>query len=417
MKYPTLLLILDGLGDERLQELVNRTPLQAAQTPTFDRLAKMGQCGLIDPLSNGKPANTTEGILGLLGYDPHIYPVGRGVIEALGAGIALQKGDIAIRGNLACLECGNRVRDRRAGRIREDAWELLQALAQIQVSSDVEILVGAGTEHRFALVLRGDGLSEQILGSDPKDANPYGFRIPPSTLNSANSYAEKTVKILDQFEKQAQQVLSNHPINLKRIRRTLLPANAILTRDPGKVVQLPPLCLRNQPLQGVCIGGDKIMLGVAKLLNMEYFWAEQMTANLDTDLSMKFNHALKCLNHYDLVVVHIKGCDIAAHDRQAHKKLDFIEKIDHALAEFLKELTSHADFLPIRIGITADHCTSSKKGYHINDPVPVIIHHPEQPADLVEGFDEIQVCQGILGRFQSNQLLDKLWCGASSSLQ
>ena len=415
MRYPTLILILDGLGDEPLEELENRTPLQAAHIPTFDWLAKKGQCGLIDPLGNGKPANTTEGILGLLGYNPHVYPVGRGVVEALGAGIQLQNGDIALRGNLACLDDGNRVRDRRAGRIREEARELLQALGQIRTPPEVEILIGAGTEHRFALVMRGEGLSEQISGSDPKDGNPNGFRISPSTLNSANPLARKTAKMLDQFEKQAQQVLSKHPINHQRIRQARLPANAILTRDPGKMVQLPPLHLRNQSLRGMCIGGDKIMLGVAKLLGMEYYWAEQMTANLDTDLSIKFNHALKCLDHYDLVVLHIKGCDIAAHDRQARKKLGFIEKIDQALAGFLEELTADEDYLPIRIGITADHCTSSKKGYHISDPVPVIIHHPEQPADSVEGFDELQVAPGILGRFQGDQLLEKLWRGTRPS--
>ena len=415
MKYPTLLMILDGLGDECLQELGNRTPLQAAQTPAFDLLAKMGQCGLIDPLSNGKPANTTEGILGLLGYDPLVNPVGRGVIEALGAGIALQKGDIALRGNLACLDQSNRVRDRRAGRIREGACELLRTLAQIQVSPEVEFLIGAGTEHRFALVMRGEGLCEQISASDPGDGNPHGFRIPPATLNSADAFAKKTAEILDQFERQAHRILSKHPINLKRIRQALLPANAILTRDPGKLVHLPPLSLRNQPLQGMCIGGDKVMLGLAKLLRMEYHRTEQMTGNLDTDLSIKFEKARKCLNHYDLVVVHIKGCDIAAHDRHARKKLEFIEKIDQALAIFLQELFTKTGYLPIRVGITADHCTSSKKGYHINDPVPVIIYRPEQPADLVEAFDEIQSTRGMLGRFRSDQLLEKLWFGTSAA--
>ncbi len=412
MNYPTLLLILDGVGDEPNDTLENRTPLQAASLPTFDRVAKAGQCGRADPIKAGKTASTAEGTLGILGYDPLFYTIGRGVVEAFGAGVSLEEGDVAFRGNFASLGEGGKVLDRRAGRIRDGVAELIEALERIPSPAQVEIIIGKGSEHRLALILRGEGLSAKISGSDPKDRNPNGLRITPHALSSEDSSAQRTAQILDQFEQEARKVLSEHPLNQERLRKGLLPANTILTRDPGILMPLPPFHVRDQPLRGMCIGGDRTVLGLAKMAAIEFYCSPQMTANLDTDLSAKFDAALERLNDYDLVLIHIKGCDIAAHDRQAQTKSDFLVKVDQAFEQFLKKWGEES---PLRIGIIADHCTSSEKGYHISDPVPVIIRHPELSADFVQGYDEIQVAQGSLGRFPGHQFLEKLWYGNTLS--
>ena len=166
---PTLLVIIDGLADRPVRALGGRTPLQAAETPTLDRLAKEGQCGLADPVAPGVVADTAAGSLALFGQSP--LALKRGPIEALGAGMKLDPGDVALRGNFATLDADGRVIDRRAGRIREGAGKLAKAIDRLAlpggVSREVEVLVRPATEHRLAIVLRGKGLSSAIQGSDP----------------------------------------------------------------------------------------------------------------------------------------------------------------------------------------------------------------------------------------------------------
>ncbi|MBF0276379.1 MAG: 2,3-bisphosphoglycerate-independent phosphoglycerate mutase [SAR324 cluster bacterium] len=408
MNYPTLILILDGVGDESHQILNAQTPLQAASLPNLDWLAKTGQCGQVDPVKPGAIPSTTEGTLGILGYDPLVYSIGRGVMEAFGAGISLESGDVALRGNFACLAEDNRIQDRRAGRIRDGTSQLIDSLEKIPSSSDVEVILGNGTEHRIALVLRGKKLSDQIIGSDPKETNANSYRITPYATNNDDTNAQRTAFILDQFERASQNVLSKHPLNRDRIQNGFVPANAILTRDPGKSASLPPISVRERAIRGIFISGDKTVLGLAKMADLESVSSPLMTGNLDTNLSAKFEAALGNLDQTDLVVIHIKGCDIAAHDRRPRAKRDFLMKIDRELGQFLEKWGE--DRL-LRIGIIGDHGTSSKKGCHISDPVPVIIHHPELPADSVDGYDEVKVAQGGLGRFPGHQFLEKLWYG------
>ncbi len=404
-QYPTLLVILDGVGDESIPELGNRTPLQAAHLPTLDRLAQEGQCGLADPVSNGVAASTAEGTLAILGYDAERYPLKRGAIEAFGANLPIQSGDIALRGNFACIEKNGRVKNRRAGRIREGTEELTHALNQMAASldSEVEFTVGAGTEHRFALVMKGAGLSAKIVGSDPKDTNPHGLRITPHAIDPDDLAAQRTAIFLDQFEQAAQSVLERHPVNEARLKQGLMPANAVLTRDPGAFVRLPAFQIRDNPLKGLCIARGKTVLGLAEMIGMDTYSSPSMTANLDTDLEAKFSYAVQKLTDYDLVLVHIKGTDIAAHDLLPQVKTEFLEKIDQELGRALENFKA-----PLRVAVIADHCTSSLRGCHIEGPVPLLICSPGLTPDSVQKYDETQATEGYFGRFSTHQFLPKL---------
>ncbi|MEM8933459.1 MAG: hypothetical protein AAGE94_19875, partial [Acidobacteriota bacterium] len=170
-RAPALLLVLDGLADRPHSRLGDRTPLEAADTPTFDRLARDGQAGLADPVAPGVVPDTGAGSLALFGQPPHALD--RGPIEALGAGGDLTMADVVLRANLATLDDDGYLVDRRAGRIRDGAIELARALDGLVLpgglTDRVEVRVRAATEHRLAIVLRGDGLSAAIHGSDPGD--------------------------------------------------------------------------------------------------------------------------------------------------------------------------------------------------------------------------------------------------------
>ena len=403
---PTVLLIIDGLADRPVRELGNRTPLQAAATPVLDRLAAEGQCGLADPVSPGVVPDTAAGSLALFGQSP--LALKRGPVEALGAGFVLSAGDIALRGNFATVDGNGQVVDRRAGRIRDQAEELAQAIDRVtlpkDVSSQVDVRVKVGTEHRLAVVLRGDGLSAEIYGSDPGEGTVPSAAQTPRPIDPNSERAIYTAQVLAMFEKAARSVLTEHPINKSREKRGLRPANAILTRGAGRIHELIPLEEAGLPLRLACVSGDRTLLGLASWLGAQTISANGMTANLDTDLVAKFDAARDALRRNDLVIVHVKGADIAAHDRRPELKAEFIGKVDTELGRMID---AHEGEL--RVAVTSDHATLSESGQHAADPLPVVIWGAGIEADAVQTYDEHATGTGALERFPLRMLLSRLF--------
>lgn len=403
---PTLLLIIDGLADHPVRALGGRTPLEAASTPTLDRLAREGQCGVADPVAPGFVPDTAAGTLALFGQSPQAMK--RGPVEALGAGFDLRVGDVALRGNLATLDDNGVVADRRAGRIREDTHVLARALDRLALpgtkAGDVEVRVAAGTEHRLAIVIRGDGISSAINGSDPGDGAPPGPPLPPSPLDPANDSAVWTAGVLAVFEQEARRVLAKHPVNKRRVEKGLPPANAVLTRGAGHIHRLITLEDAGMPLRLACVAGDRTILGLASWLGAETLTSKAMTANLDTDLEAKFETAATALERSDLVVVHVKGADIAAHDRRPDLKVTFLEAVDEALRELVE-----ARKRPWRLAVAGDHATLSESGQHAADPLPVVVWGDGVEADEVAAYDERSAAAGVLGRFPLQLLVGRLF--------
>jgi len=211
---PRLLIIIDGMGDRPIIELGDKTPLQAANLPVLDRLATEGQCGIADPVKRGIVATTVLGTLAILGYNPLKHSIARGVIEAHGSGIGIMPGDVAFRGNWATLDDTGKIVDRRAGRIREGTKELAATLSGIKIE-DVSVEVGAGTEHRVAVVIRGSGLQDSLSGSDPGDHFSSGIKpLLTVALKNNDEKSVRTAKILNLFEQEAIKILKLHPVNL-----------------------------------------------------------------------------------------------------------------------------------------------------------------------------------------------------------
>lgn len=403
---PTLLLVIDGLADRPVRALGGRTPLAAADLPTLDRLAREGRCGLADPVAPGVVPDTAAGCLALFGQSP--LALKRGPVEALGAGLELQDGDVALRANWATLDDSLRVIDRRAGRIRDNVQELAAAIDRLplpgSLAEEVEIRVAPGTEHRLAIRLRGEGLSANISGSDPGEGAGQGPSLVPGPNDPEDSASVYTARILGLFEQQARQVLEKHEINRRRQEQGHLPANAILTRGAGRIHRLLALEQGGTPLSITCISGDRTVLGLARWLGATVVTSKKMTANLDTDLGSKFEAVRGALEHEDLVVLHVKGADIAAHDQRPDLKVAFLESLDEALGEFLASWDR-----PLRIAVAADHATLSESGQHSADPLPVLIWGTNIEADSVQMYDESAVSPGKLQRFPLQMLLGRLF--------
>ena len=403
---PVLLVIIDGLADRPVRALGGRTPLQAANTPTLDRLAREGSCGLADPIAPGVVPDTAAGSLAVLGQSP--LALKRGPVEAMGAGFQLATGDVALRGNLATLDEEGRVIDRRAGRIREGANRLAEVLDRLHLpvgtSNEVDIRVKVSTEHRLAIVLRGEGLTSAIQGSDPGETATPGLPQAPRPIDPDDEKAAYTAGVLALFEQEARRVLADHPINRERRRQSLPPANAVLTRGAGHIHRLLPLEEAGLPLRLACISGDRTVLGLAQWLGAETHTRNEWTANLDTDIEAKFEVARAALQRSDLVLLHLKGADIAAHDRRPDLKADFLERVDQQLGQLLEALEE-----PLRVAVASDHATLSESGQHAADPLPVLIWGAGVNADDVQTFDETAAAGGALRRFPLQLLLSRLF--------
>jgi 2,3-bisphosphoglycerate-independent phosphoglycerate mutase len=269
---------------------------------------------------------------------------------------------------------------------------------------DVEIRVRPATEHRLAIVLRGEGLSSAIRGSDPGDGAAPGPPLIPRPLDPKDERATFTANVLSLFEQEARKVLRKHKVNKRRVEAGLPPANAVLTRGAGTVHRLVPLEESGLPLRVACVGGDRTVLGVADWLGADIVSHKGMTANLDTDLEGKLEAARKALRSHDLVVVHVKGADIAAHDQRPDLKVKFLERLDAALGRFLKRHDQ-----PLRIAVASDHATLSESGQHAADPLPTLIWGEGIEADEVTEFHETSTGAGSLQRFPLQLLLGRLF--------
>jgi 2,3-bisphosphoglycerate-independent phosphoglycerate mutase len=415
---PTLCLFIDGIADRPVRVLGDRTPLEAAATPTLDRLAREGACGLADPLEREGVPDTAAGALALFGQPPAALE--RGPVEALGVGLDLSPADIALRGNFATLDDRGRVADRRASRIREGAPELAAALDGIEVEDGeggrVVVNVRAATEHRLAIVLHGEGLSSAIWGSDPGEGSHLAAPLQPRAKDPADAAARRTAEALRRFETAAREVLRDHPLNRARREQGLHSADAILTRGAGRLHRVGAVEPGGKPLAVSCISGDYTVLGVASAVGARVVSGSGITANLDTNLRLKFELAQSELENRDLVVLHVKGADIAAHDRRPDLKKEFLERIDRELERFLTLRSAGrgagAAAAGLRVAVAADHATLSELGHHGAGPVPVLIWGEGVERDSVRSFDESSVAAGRLHRFPLRRFLERLASGS-----
>jgi 2,3-bisphosphoglycerate-independent phosphoglycerate mutase len=391
-----LLIIIDGLGDKPIKELGNRTPLEAAETPNFDFLAKNGVCGLMEPFmfpgQNYPTSDTTH--LALLGFSPKKYYLGRGVYEAIGAGVPLKPGDIALRANFATVDKNLKIKDRRAGRI-ENTTEFVKALNKIKIK-DAQIFVKKAFGHRAVIRIR----SKNKLSSNISDNDPHKIGVKPKVVKPKNKTkgAEFTAFVLNQFLEKAHQILENHPLNKKRIKKGLLPANYLLARGAGSFREIPSF-YNLFGLKAACIAGGTLYKGIGKALGMNLIKVKGANGKPNTNLKGKILTAKKMLKKYDFIFLHIKATDNLAEDGDFLGKKLFIEKIDKNLKYLLNLKNS-------LIIITCDHNTCCNLKRHCKGPVPIVIFGG--PKDKVSKFSEKDCKLGGLKKFKAIALIKKL---------
>ena len=387
---------MDGLGDRPSKELKGKTPLEYANTPNMDKFAELGMNGLLHVIAPGITPGSDTAHLALFGVDPYEYYTGRGPFEAAGLGLEVREGDIAFRANFATINSEDIITDRRAGRIKEGTHELVELFKDMEIDG-VKILLKAGTEHRAALILRGENLSDKVSENDPHVEGKEPSEFKPLD-DSPEAY--KTAQVLTTFVMKAKTLLSNADINKNREEQGLPAANYILIRGAGRAPKVPNF-EEEYGLESVCIAGGGLYKGVGRMLGMHIVEDSRLTGGTDTNLSAKFGLALEALQTFDFVFTHVKGTDNYSHDGNPIGKMKFIEKIDKELFRFLPE-NIKTDLV---IMITGDHSSPCSFKDHSADPVPVIIYSPDCRRDNVKKFGESYAVEGNLGHLLGKHIM------------
>jgi len=393
--HKILFLIIDGLSDRPCPELGDLTPLEAAHHPVLNRLAAGGVCGIMDTIAAGTRPGSDTAHLALLGYDPRTYYTGRGPLECVGSGIPMEPGMIGFRCNYATLSPEGLVTDRRAGRIH-DTKALSQAVQEgVDLSkSGVEFVFRSGAGHRAAIALKGEGLGHCVSSNDPKKDH-----VAPLTIIPVKDDAQdrKTAEVCNEFVRQSQKILAEHPVNRERIRQGQNPANIVLMRGAGEMGNFEPF-EKKYGMSGSVIAAANLISGIGTAVGLTRVSVEGITGSQDSNIKGKIAAAVRELERKDFVLVNIKGADESGHDGLAHQKKAFIEKVDTVLEPLL-------DLRDCIVVVCADHSTPCSIKDHSADPVPVLIYGDEVRVDEITEFGERSCARGGLCRITGAGLL------------
>lgn len=369
--------LIDGIGDVSIESLDFKTPLEAIDCPNFDAIAAGGLNGLLDPVEPGVACGSDTAHLSILGYDPRKCYRGRGAFEAMGAGIDMERGDVAFKSNFATMEDDQvNVKLRRVDR-GFPAWgrPLCDYLNGTKLDSfpDVTVSVKYATEHRCGVRIRGPRLTDQLCGTDPlKDGRPLLRCLPLNDTAEAIRTAAVVNEVSDTFRRR----LREHPLYAERRAAGLPAADVILLRGPGERLEVPPFSERHA-LRAFAIAPTAIIAGLAACLCMDVKVVAGATGDYHTNLQAKAEAAVEFItsDDYDFGFVHVKAVDDAGHDRDVKKKLHYLRAADRMLATLRTAL--HAAAVAgkgeFALAVTGDHSTPVMAGDHSCEPVPFAI--------------------------------------------
>jgi len=400
--------IIDGLGDMPCKELDGKTPLEAAETPNMDWLAKHGRQGLVYPVNENYVPESDTAVVSLLGNNPFISS--RGVFEAIGSGIEINRGDLCLRTNFATISgLPGKIIDRRAGRtLTRKESEVLAAEINKNVKLPCKFVFKPTVQHRGVLVLRG-GLSDNITNTDSAYQTKGKFFLKDefnySQAEDEEENTEYSANLVNEFIEQSYKILDKHPVNLERKRKGLLPANVILTRDAG--IEIPKL---KRHIGWVALAYMPLEIGIAKVSGMEIcsFQYPKMEGydvyeNLYAGLNLAISEARKCLagnKEHSYFYIHFKETDVPGHDNRPLDKKKMIEIIDRDFFSDVKKLAEKG----VKVVVTGDHSTPCSLKSHSSRPVPVIIYG--LGPDHTEKFSEKEAGRGDLKRIYGRELLE-----------
>ena len=393
-----IIILGDGMADERIAKLNNQTPLEAANKPYMDLLAKKGRCGLLHTVPNGFKPGSEIANMCVLGYDVRTEFEGRGSLEAASIGVAIQEGEMAMRCNLICVEDG-KIKNHSAGHIsNEEAKELIEFL-QAELGDDI-FCFHNGISYRHLLIMKGG--NKAITCTPPHDVP--GTEVEKVLVKADNADAENTAKLLNELILKSQELLENHPVNLKRKAAGKDPANSIWLWSPGYKPSMKTLKDKFGISSGAVISAVDLIKGIGIYAGLESIEVEGATGLYDTNYEGKAEAAINALKENDFVFLHVEASDEAGHEGDIDLKVKTIEYLDSRIVKPIYEEVSKWDE-PVSIAILPDHPTPCAIKTHSADAVPFVIYNPEAEADAVEVYNEFSVKEGAFGVLNEDEFI------------
>ena len=398
MKY--IIVLGDGMADEPIEALENKTPLQAVSKPAIDWVAAHGRSGMLATVPAGFAPGSEIANLSVLGYDvPKVFE-GRGSLEAASMGVKIEDGEMAMRCNLITIEDG-KIKNHSAGHISNaEAAELIAFLQKELGGEDVNFFPGVSYRH----LLKIKGGSKRIVTTPPHDVpgTPYKDVL----VRAADTDGEPTARQLNALIERSMTLLENHPVNLARKAAGKDPANSIWPWSPGYRPQMQTLMQRYGIGSGVVISAVDLIKGIGVYAGLESIDVEGATGLYNTNYEGKAQAAIEALRTHDFVFLHIEASDEAGHEGDVALKMKTIEYLDRRIVKPILDAVSTWDE-PVSIAILPDHPTPCALRTHTSKPIPFTIYRTNEPGDEVQAFDEFAARKGSYGDLSGDQFMER----------
>ena len=400
MKY--LIILGDGMADEPIAKLGNKTPLQVAHTPVIDKIASLGQTGMLHTIPEGFAPGSEIANLSVLGYDVTKVFEGRGSLEAASMGVAVNEGEMAMRCNLICIENGN-IKNHSAGHISTGEASELIAFLNEKLSSDI-VKFYPGVSYRHLLIMKGG--NKKIICTPPHDVPGTSFR--DVLIKEEVPEAKETADFLNQLTLRSQELLENHPINLKRKAEGKDPANSVWLWSPGYKPQMKTMLEIFGLKSGAVISAVDLIKGIGVYAGLTPIEVEGSTGLYDSNYEGETQAAIDALREHDFVFLHIEASDEAGHEGDVELKIKTIEYLENRTVKTIfEELEKWNE--PVAIAILPDHPTPCALRTHTSNPVPFIIYKKGMQPDSVEIYDEFAPQKGVFGYLKGEEFIQEFF--------
>ncbi len=397
MKY--IIILGDGMAEEAIPALGGKSPMQVAETPYMDLLALKGRSGMLATVPEGFAPGSEIANMSLLGYDVRTDFEGRGSLEAASIGVALQPGEMAMRCNILCVKDGL-IKNHSAGHIsNEEAAELVHFL-EVELGDEL-VKFHVGISYRHLLVMKGG--NKKIYCTPPHDVPGTPFK--DVMVKALVPEAQETADSLNYLILRSQELLANHPVNLKRIAEGKDPANSIWPWSPGYKPAMKTLMEQYPNVRtGSVISAVDLIKGIGIYAGLESIEVEGATGLYTTNYEGKALAALEELRKKDFVFLHLEASDEAGHEGDVDLKIKTIEYLDRRIVGPIYEEVKNWDE-PVTIAILPDHPTYCRTKTHVNEPVPFLIYRPGVEPDAVVVYDEFASRKGAYGLLKDDEFI------------
>lgn len=399
MKY--IIILGDGMADEPIASLNNKTCLQAANKPNIDKIAALGRNGLLDTIPEGFAPGSEIANMSVMGYDvPKVFE-GRGSLEAASMGVQIAEGEMAMRCNLICIENG-KIKNHSAGHISNEEAEELILFLQKELGNET-ISFYPGVSYRHLLKIKNG--KKQIKCTPPHDVP--GTLFAEVMIKATSEEAGATAELLNNLILRSQALLENHPVNLKRAAAGKDKANSIWPWSPGYKPDMKTLLEMYHLKSGSVISAVDLIRGIGVYAGLKVIEVEGITGLYNTNYEGKAQAAIEALRTDDFVYLHIEASDEAGHEGDVELKIKTIEYLDSRVVKPIFEAVSDWDE-PVTIAILPDHPTPCAIKTHTSKPVPFIIYKPGETPDNVLVYDEFAAEKGSYGLLKGMEFMKTL---------